>query len=75
MGEAIRENGRVLRPSGKLIFFEVGLSPDPQVRRWQVRWEPIAHKVFQGLDLTRDIPSLITHGGFQDRADGDGNES
>src|SRR5215510_14055144 len=27
VGEAIREIGRVLRPSGKLIFFEVGLSP------------------------------------------------
>src|SRR5262249_40264742 len=63
--EAIREIGRVLRPSGRLIFFEVGLSPDPQVRRWQARWEPIAHWVFQGLSLTRDIPSLITHGGFQ----------
>jgi len=54
-----------LRPRGKLIFFEVGLSPDPQVRRWQEWWEPIAHWVFQGLYLTRDIPSLITHGGFQ----------
>jgi ubiquinone/menaquinone biosynthesis C-methylase UbiE len=65
VGEAIREIGRVLRPSGKLIFFEVGLSPDPQVQRWQLRWEPIAHWVFEGLVLTRDIPSLITHGGFQ----------
>jgi SAM-dependent methyltransferase len=65
VGEAIREIRRVLGPSGKLIFFEVGLSPDPQVRRWQVWWEPIAHWVFQGLDLTREIPSLMTHGGFQ----------
>jgi ubiquinone/menaquinone biosynthesis C-methylase UbiE len=65
VGAAIREIGRVLRPSGRLIFFEVGLSPDPQVRRWQVWWEPIAHWVFQGLYLTRDIPWLITQGGFQ----------
>src|SRR5262249_48214083 len=65
VGEAIREIRRVLRPSGKLIFFEVGGSPDPQVRRWQAWWKPIAHWVFQGLDLTRDIPSLLTHGGFQ----------
>jgi len=28
-------------------------------------WEPIHHRVFEGLRLTRDIPSLITHGGFQ----------
>jgi len=63
--EAIRGIGRVLKPSGKLIFFELGISPDPQVRRWQEWWEPIHHRVFEGLHLTRDIPSLITHGGFQ----------
>ncbi len=35
--EAIRGLGRVLRPEGKLIFFELGLSPDPAVQRWQRR--------------------------------------
>lgn len=63
--EAIRGIGRVLRPDGKLIFFELGLSPDPSVRRWQKRLEPIHHWLFQGLYLTRDIPSLIKQGGFQ----------
>lgn len=63
--EAIRGIRRVLRPGGKLIFFELGLSPDPQVRRWQEWWEPIHHRLFEGLYLTRDIPSLITQGGFQ----------
>ncbi len=63
--EAIRGIRRVLRPGGKLIFVELGLSPDPQVRRWQERWEPMHHWVFAGLQLTRDIPSLIKQGGFQ----------
>jgi ubiquinone/menaquinone biosynthesis C-methylase UbiE len=63
--EAIRGLGRVLRPGGKFIFFEHGRSPDPQIRRWQQRWEPILHRVFAGCHLTRDIPSLITQGGFQ----------
>lgn len=63
--EAIRGLRRVLRPSGKLIFFEHGLSPDPKVRRWQERTEPITHWVFEGCHLTRDIPSLIAQGGFQ----------
>jgi ubiquinone/menaquinone biosynthesis C-methylase UbiE len=63
--EAIRGLGRVLSPGGKLIFFESGLSPDPRVRCWQEWWEPIHHRVFAGLLLTRDIPSLITQGGFQ----------
>jgi len=62
--EAIGGIARVLKPDGKLIFFELGLAPDPQVRRWQVRLEAIYHRLFQGLHLTRDIPSLIRQGGF-----------
>ena len=61
--EVIRGIGRVLRPGGKFIFFEHGLSPDPRVQRWQ-RWsEPISHWVFEGCHVTRDIPSLITQAG------------
>jgi ubiquinone/menaquinone biosynthesis C-methylase UbiE len=63
--EAIRGLARVLKPDGLLIFFELGLAPDHQVRRWQVRMEPLYHRLFQGLYLTRDIPALITQGGFQ----------
>jgi SAM-dependent methyltransferase len=63
--EAIRGIGRVLKPGGQLIFFEIGRSPDPQVRHWQEWWEPIHRRVFTGLRLTRDIPSLIAQGGFQ----------
>src|SRR6266849_6790077 len=33
--EALRGIGRVLRPGGKFIFFEHGLSPDLRVQRWQ----------------------------------------
>jgi SAM-dependent methyltransferase len=62
--EAIRGMARVLKPDGKLIFFEVGLAPDPQVQRWQVRLEGIYHWLVQGLSLTRDIPALLKQGGF-----------
>ena len=55
---------RVLRPGGKLTFFELGLSPDFHVRRWQKRCEPIAHWLFGGLHLTRDIPAMLTQSGF-----------
>jgi hypothetical protein len=37
---------------------------DPRVQRWQRRWEPIHRRVFEGLLLTRDIPSQIV-AGFQ----------
>jgi ubiquinone/menaquinone biosynthesis C-methylase UbiE len=64
IAEALKGIARVLKPDGKLIFYELGLSPDPKVQRWQKRLEPVARWVFQGLYLTRDIPSLITQGGF-----------
>jgi SAM-dependent methyltransferase len=68
--EAIRGIARVLKPGGKLLFIETGVSPDPRVRRWQGRWEPIHRRVLAGLYLTRDIPSLIGGGGFRiERAD------
>ena len=63
--EAIQGIRRVLKPDGKFIFFEHGLSPDPGVRRWQARSEPFFHWVFEGCHVTRDIPSLIGEGGFK----------
>ncbi len=63
--EALRGMRRVLRPGGKLIFFELGLSSDPRVRRWQEWWEPISYWLFEGLHLTRDIPSVLRQGGFE----------
>src|SRR5258706_5566759 len=63
--EAIKGIAHVLKPDAKLIFFELGLSPDVAVQRWQKRLEPVHCWMFQGLYLTRDIPSLIVEGGFQ----------
>jgi len=62
--EAIRGIARVLKPDGRLIFFELGLAPDPRVQRWQVRLEGLYHWLFQGLYLTRDIPALLQQGRF-----------
>ena len=62
--DAIQGIARVLKPQGKFIFFELGLSPDPGVQRWQKRLEPVYHWLFQGLYLTRSIPSLLIEGGF-----------
>jgi ubiquinone/menaquinone biosynthesis C-methylase UbiE len=65
VAEVIRGLGRVVKPGGEFIFFENALSPDPRVRRWQQRWEPVLSRVFVGLRLTLDIPSLIMRGGFE----------
>lgn len=63
--EAIQGIGRVLKPCGQFIFFEHGLSPDPRVRRWQERTDPLFQWAFEGCHVTRDIPSLIRQGGFK----------
>ena len=65
VAEAIRGIGRALKPAGRLIFLEIGVSPDVRVRRWQQRWEPIHRRLFGGLFLTRNIPSLLQQGGFE----------
>lgn len=54
----------VLRPDGKLIFFELGLSPDPEIQRRQQLRESLHHLLFNRLFLTRDIPFLIVQGVF-----------
>jgi SAM-dependent methyltransferase len=63
--DAIRGIVRVLRPDGKLIFFEIAGSPNPRVRGWQRWWEPVHKTLFEGLYLTRDIPALLEQGGFR----------
>ena len=55
---------RVLKPGGKPIFFEHGLSPDPPAQRWQKRSEPLFRWAFEGCHVTRDIPAFIRNGGF-----------
>ena len=61
----VRSIHRALRPQGRLIFCELGAAPDPGVRRWQQRWEPVHRRLFAGLSMTRDIPGLLTQEGFR----------
>lgn len=63
--KALQGIARVLKPTGRFIFFELGLAPDPDIQKWQKRLEPICRQMFQGLYLIRHIPSFITQAGFQ----------
>lgn len=63
--DAILGLRRVVKPHGQFIFFEHGLAPDAPVQRWQKRTEPLFKWAFEGCHVTRNIPQLITDGGFR----------
>lgn len=62
--QALAELGRVLRPGGTLCFLEHGRAPDPDVRRWQRRLEPIQRRVAGGCHLTRNIVEAVNAAGL-----------
>ena len=62
--QALQEIRRVLKPSGKMIFAEHGLSPDASVAKWQARINPIWKVVGGGCNLNRKIDELIVQAGF-----------
>jgi len=61
---ALEEMRRVLKPNGRLLFVEHGLSPDAAVRHWQNRLNPIWKAVAGGCHLNRPIRELIERSGF-----------
>ena len=61
---ALREMGRVLKPQGRMIFVEHGLSPDSGVRAWQNGLNPIWSRVTGGCNLNRKIDDLLVSSGF-----------
>lgn len=61
---ALDELYRVLRPGGTIHFLEHGLSPDPDVAKWQQRFDPVQRRLADGCHLTRDAPSLVEGTGF-----------
>lgn len=61
---ALRESRRVLKPSGRLLFAEHGLSADANVARWQNRLNPLWLRLSGGCNMNRPIAPLLRDGGF-----------
>jgi ubiquinone/menaquinone biosynthesis C-methylase UbiE len=61
---ALREMRRVLKPGGRLLFVEHGLSPEPGIERWQHRLTPIWCHIAGGCHLDRKMDDLIRATGF-----------
>jgi hypothetical protein len=55
----------VLRPEGRLLFFEHGRAPDAGVRRWQARLAPTWRRIAGGCHLDRPIGTLLQAAGFR----------
>jgi ubiquinone/menaquinone biosynthesis C-methylase UbiE len=56
---AIAEIYRVLKPGGKFLFIEHGLSDEPHIQRCQHALNPIQKIIADGCHLDRDIKALI----------------
>jgi ubiquinone/menaquinone biosynthesis C-methylase UbiE len=57
--QAIAEIYRVLKPEGKFLFIEHGLSQDPKVQVWQNRLTPMQKVIADGCHLNRRINDLV----------------
>lgn len=62
---AAAEAFRVLKPGGKLVFFEHVVARHAGVARWQHRLNPVWRKMACGCEINRDTRRLFEQVGFQ----------
>ncbi|MDZ7629379.1 MAG: class I SAM-dependent methyltransferase [Parvularculaceae bacterium] len=65
VGRALTSLRRVLKPGGRFLFLEHGAAPDPAVRRFQDRLDPVWGRFAGGCHLNRDPGALVRGAGFE----------
>jgi ubiquinone/menaquinone biosynthesis C-methylase UbiE len=60
VSQALGEVYRVLRPGGRFLFLEHGLSPQSDVQKWQHRLNWLQMRLAGGCHLDRNIRALVT---------------
>jgi ubiquinone/menaquinone biosynthesis C-methylase UbiE len=63
---AVAEVIRVLKPGGRFLYLEHGLSDEPGIQRWQRRLTPLQKRIAGGCRLDLDIEALIRSEAFHD---------
>ena len=64
-GRALAEVSRVLKPGGQFYFCEHGLSPEPDVARWQRRLDPHWSRLAGGCHLNRPVSQTLIQSGYR----------
>jgi len=65
VGRALGEVYRVLKPGGRFLFLEHGLSPDVKVQKWQRRLNWFQRRLGDNCRLDRNVRDLVRKEPFE----------